>query len=140
VRHLHRCRLSHRDLKATNLLMTADLEHQDSPFQPVGAVARGASLASLLPLPASPVWFIDLVGVRLHAHLSRSRRWQNLARLNASFHESRALSRTDKLRFLRAYLLWNLKGKGAWKNWWRGIASATAHKVARNARNGRVLA
>jgi tRNA A-37 threonylcarbamoyl transferase component Bud32 len=140
VRRLHRCRLSHRDLKASNLLIAADPDCLGSPFQPIAALPRGASLSSLLPLPASPVWFIDLVGVRLHAHLSRRRRWQNLARLNASFHQSGTLSRTDKLRFLRAYLLWNLKGKGAWKVWWRGIAAATADKVARNARNGRVLA
>jgi tRNA A-37 threonylcarbamoyl transferase component Bud32 len=140
VRRLHRCRLSHRDLKAANLLLTGELESQASPFQPVGAVAAGATISSLLPLPASPVWFIDLVGVRLHSHLSRSRRVLNLARLNASFHQSRHVSRTDKLRFLRTYLLWNLKGRGAWKTWWRAIDAATGAKVARNLRTGRVLA
>jgi hypothetical protein len=140
VRQLHRCRLSHRDLKAANLLMTADLERPANLFQQVGAVAAGASISSILPLPASPVWFIDLAGVRLHAHLSRARRVQSLARLNASFHQSRIINRTDKLRFLRAYLLWNLKGRGTWKAWWRAIEAATNAKVLRNARSGRVLA
>ena len=65
---------------------------------------------------------------------------QNLARLNASFYQSRTLTRTDKLRFLRIYLLWNLRGPGAWKDWWRAIAAATEAKVARNACSGRVLA
>jgi hypothetical protein len=92
-----------------------------------------------LPLPASSVWFIDLVGVRLHARLTLSRRVQNLARLNASFYQSRALTRTDRLRFLRAYLLWNLHGRGTWKRWWRAIAAATEAKAARNARSGRIL-
>jgi hypothetical protein len=85
------------------------------------------------------MWFIDLAGVRQHARLPRSRRIQNLARLHASFHQSRQLTRTDKLRFLRRYLLWNLVGKGAWKKWWKAIEEATARKVARNRQRGRVL-
>jgi hypothetical protein len=65
---------------------------------------------------------------------------QNLTRLNASFHESGVLTRTDKLRFLRGYLLWNLVGRGTWKSWWKEIDRATACKVARNHARGRVLA
>jgi hypothetical protein len=140
VRQLHRCRLSHRDLKAANLLVTAAADVADSPYRPETPSSPRAPLSSLLPLPASSVWFIDLVGVRLVARLSHRRRVQNLARLNASFHQSPALTRTDRLRFLRAYLVWNLHGRGAWKKWWRAIALATAAKAARNARSGRVLA
>jgi tRNA A-37 threonylcarbamoyl transferase component Bud32 len=140
VCQLHHCRLSHRDLKAANLLISRALADQNSPFQPVDPVAPGATLASRLPEPAHSVWFIDLVGVRLHAYLSRHRRARDLARLHASFHASPALTRTDKLRFLRAYLRWNLQGRGGWKTWWRAIAAATRAKVARNARRGRVLA
>jgi tRNA A-37 threonylcarbamoyl transferase component Bud32 len=140
VRHLHRCRLSHRDLKANNLLIARDLERPVPPFVPVAGVLPEVPLPSLLPLPASAVWFIDLAGVTLHARLPRSRRIQNLARLNASFHTSRGLTRTDKLRFLRTYLLWNLCGRGGWKSWWRAVARATSLKVARNARRGRILA
>jgi tRNA A-37 threonylcarbamoyl transferase component Bud32 len=139
VRQLHRCRLSHRDLKAANVLLTTD-EDGEAPYRPIPPGPAQAPLSSLLPLPASAVWFIDLVGVRLHAQLSRARRVQNLARLNASFHQSPALTRTDRLRFLRAYLAWNLHGQGAWKRWWRAVAAATAAKAARNERSGRVLA
>jgi tRNA A-37 threonylcarbamoyl transferase component Bud32 len=111
VRELHRRHLSHRDLKAANVLVAGE-----------------------------QVWLIDLVGVSRPRHLTRARRVQNLARLNASFHDEPALTRTDKLRFLRVYLQWGLLGNGGWKKWWREIAQATADKVARNQRKGRPLA
>src|SRR5262249_2129644 len=111
VRELHRRQVSHRDLKAANLLVNAD-----------------------------GVWLIDLVGVRLLRRLPRRRRVQDLARLHASFCRSPLLTRTDKLRFLRTYLQWGLTGRQRWKRWWREIAAATEAKVARNLRNGRPLA
>jgi hypothetical protein len=113
VRELHRRGLSHRDLKAANILITEG---------------------------NSSIWLIDLVGVRLHDRLSRRRKMQNLARLHASFFQSAALTRTDKLRFLRMYLHWGMLGRGSWKRWWREIEKATRAKVARNARSGRPLA
>jgi hypothetical protein len=139
IRRLHHCRLSHRDLKATNLLIAPNLDSPPLPFLHVDAVTPGAPMPNHLPLPASPVWFLDLSGVTRHGRLSRARRVQNLARLNASFHQSPALTRTDRLRFLRAYLLWNLVGRGAWKNWWKAIDRATGRKRARNFRHGRAL-
>jgi hypothetical protein len=139
IRNLHRCQLSHRDLKATNVFIAVDLDSLQSPFLPVDAVPPTVPIPNLLPLPASPVWILDLAGVRLHARLSRARRVQNLTRLHASFYRSRYLTRTDKLRFLRCYLLWNLVGRGAWKGWWKAIDRATARKVARNIRRGRRL-
>jgi hypothetical protein len=111
VRELHRRHLSHRDLKAANVLVAGE-----------------------------KVWLIDLVGISRPRQLSQARRVQNLARLHASFHDQPALTRTDKVRFLRVYLQWGLLGKGGWKKWWREIAQATADKVARNQRNGRPLA
>jgi hypothetical protein len=116
VRELHRRHLSHRDLKATNVL--------------VGQVAN-LSYAC---------WLIDLVGVSLHRRLTRRRMVQNLARLHASFCQSPALTRTDKLRFLRVYQQWGLFGRHRWKRWWREVEQATQAKVTRNARTGRPLA
>lgn len=113
---LHRRNLSHRDLKAANLL-----------------VAQSDSAATA-------VWLIDLVGVHLYRRLRRKRRVQNLARLNASFHNSTALTRTDRLRFLRTYLQWGLRGRGGWKRWWRAIEHLTLAKATRNRRVGRPLA
>jgi tRNA A-37 threonylcarbamoyl transferase component Bud32 len=108
VRALHDRQLAHRDLKAANILVSD-----------------------------SRLWLIDLVGVERWRRLPRSRRIQNLARLHTSFQQHPLISRSDKLRFLRVYLQWGLKGRGDWKRWWREIAVATAVKLAKNARRGR---
>lgn len=111
VRELHRRHIAHRDLKACNLLVSDER-----------------------------VWFIDLVGVRLNRRLARRRCVQNLARLHASFCHNPAVTRTERLRFLHIYLQSAFAGGQRWKRWWREIAAATAAKVARNERSGRVLA
>jgi tRNA A-37 threonylcarbamoyl transferase component Bud32 len=114
LRHLHARRLSHRDLKASNLL-TAE-SFGDARF-----------------------WFIDLVGVRRHARVGRLRKVLNLARLNASFLTNPLVTRTLKLRFLLAYLQSGLHGSACWKDRWRAIAAATEVKRAKNVRSGRPL-
>ena len=131
VRDLHDRGVSHRDLKAVNVLVVRDdSARQDASAEPLDH----------WPLTASRVWLIDLVGVRRHRRLGRRRKVQNLARLHASFVSDPSLSRTDKLRFLRVYLRWGLHGSAGWKGWWREVARATQDKVTRNARNGRPLA
>jgi tRNA A-37 threonylcarbamoyl transferase component Bud32 len=114
VRDLHGRHLAQRDLKAANVL--------------VQNTATGVAL-----------WLIDLAGTTRHRTLSRRQRVQNVARLHASFHDRPALTRTDRVRFLRTYLGWGLYGKQGWKDWWRAVAAATRKKVTKNARNGRVL-
>ncbi len=137
LRELHRRCLSHRDLKAANILVSRDYSAFFSPFSDQ---AWTTATQSLLPIFASTVWLIDLVGVRRHRSLCRSRRVRNLARLNASFAEGSKLTRSDRVRFLRTYLRWGLHGKGDWKSWWRAIERATLEKVRRNHRQGRQLA
>ena len=110
-RGLHERQLSHRDLKAGNILAAEDR-----------------------------IWLIDLVGMRVFMQLSREERIQNLTRLNASFHAHPLLTRTDKLRFLRTYQNWGLHSSGRWKKWWKAIDKATLAKVARNRSRGRPLA
>jgi tRNA A-37 threonylcarbamoyl transferase component Bud32 len=111
VRAMHERQLSHRDLKAGNILASDE-----------------------------GVWLIDLVGMRVFRHLPREERVQNLTRLHASFHASPLLTRTDKLRFLRTYQNWGLHSSGTWKKWWIAIDHATRAKVARNHKRGRPLA
>jgi tRNA A-37 threonylcarbamoyl transferase component Bud32 len=134
IRDLHQRQLSHRDLKAANILV----RHWDAR-PPAPAPVQSAAPLGLLHMPAASVWLIDLVGVELFRALPRHRKIQNLGRLNASFHSRSYLTRTDRLRFLRIYLNWGLPGQGNWKSWWRQIEKATLQKIARNRRHGRPL-
>jgi hypothetical protein len=128
VRDLHERRLGHRDLKAANILV--QIRPQDPAGHPLVPGECG---------PQGPVWLIDLVGVTRQRRLSRARRVQNLARLHASFCRHPAITRADKLRFLRTYLRWGLRGRAGWKCWWQQIERATEAKIARNVASGRVL-
>src|SRR4029077_1080403 len=109
VLELHRRMLSHRDLKAANILMSP----ARCPLSRLHAQDTGAPVNALTP------WLIDLVGLSPYRRLRRARRVQNLARLHASFHQHKSLTRTDKLRFLRVYLQWGVLARGDWKRWWR---------------------
>jgi tRNA A-37 threonylcarbamoyl transferase component Bud32 len=110
LRRMHDRGVSHRDLKAANVLF-----------------ANGTDPT-----------LIDLVGVRTGVRLSAARRAKELARLNASFLNMPGVSRTDRLRFLRAYLAAGPALAG-WKTWWEMVSAATAAKVAKNRRTGRPL-
>lgn len=112
VRQVHAQGWSHRDLKASNLLVGRD----------------------------GHVSVIDLVGVSRPWRLTACRRARDLARLNASFLDGPSVSRTDRLRFLRIYLNWALHGRGNWKIWWRQVAQVSEQKRRRNLRSGRPLA
>jgi len=112
VRLMHERGVAHRDLKAANILVAPDGGCQ----------------------------FIDLVGARTHRRTPREARVRDLGRLNASFLTSPHITRADRLRFLRTYLAWGLRGRGEWKVWWDRVAGATEEKVRRNERNRRPLA
>jgi hypothetical protein len=116
LRMLHERSLSDRDLKAANLLLLGDPDADDVRLS-----------------------VIDLAGVRLIHPLPKHRRIQNLARLSLSLAEVPGRTRTDSLRFLRAYLPWGLSPHNDWKGLWRAIASASQAKRERNQRQGREL-
>jgi hypothetical protein len=137
LREMHGRCLSHRDLKAANILVSRDNSTFCSPFS---EKAWTTSSHGLLPIFATSVWLIDLVGVRRYRRLSRARKIQNLARLNASFPRGGSLTRADRLRFLRTYLRWSLHGTANWKAWWHAIDQATLEKIVRNHKRGRPLA
>jgi len=135
VRDLHLRQLSHRDLKAANILVVSGECLGVSSNEPLATTYH----SPLTTHQAPSVWLVDLVGVRRHRQLSRRRRVRNLARLHASFYHAPALTRTDRLRFLRLYLRWGLFGRDGWKRWWREIDVAARAKIARNARLQRPL-
>ncbi len=112
IRLMHERGISHRDLKAANILITTNGDCQ----------------------------FLDLDGVRIHRHVNRQTRVRDVMRLNASFLTSTRITRTMRLRFLRTYLLWSLRGKEGWKRWWIEIDEATQKKVWQNAQRNRPLA
>ncbi|HEX4606970.1 MAG TPA: lipopolysaccharide kinase InaA family protein [Urbifossiella sp.] len=111
VRQMHDRHVSHRDLKAPNLI----LENGTDPV------------------------FIDLVGVRVGRPVPAAQRAKELARLNASFLHSPVVRRSDRLRFLRAYLAAGPAAGGDWRSWWTAVARATVAKVEKNRRSGRPI-
>ncbi len=117
VRTMHDHQVSHRDLKAPNILM------------------RNATRNLLT---AEPV-LIDLVGVEVGQEVFVSVRIRDLARLNASFVVTTTVTRSDRLRVLQSYFGWRKPAGAEWKIWWREIAVATQSKVKKNERSGRPL-
>lgn len=112
LRQMHDRHVSHRDLKAANVLLEAGTDPT----------------------------LIDLVGVRVGRAVNVRQRVRELARLNASFLQSPRVRSADRLRFLRAYLAAGERRPEGWKEWWRAAAAATAAKVDKNRRSGRPLA
>jgi len=119
ITRLHRHGFSHRDLKAAHILIHTDELERDRLD--------------------SSLWLLDLVGLSSPLMLSRRRRIQNLARLEASFYYEATISRTDRVRFLRAYLPNGLRERQEWKRWWREIALAAQRKILRNQEQNRPL-
>ena len=113
IRTLHDRGVSHRDLKAPNILLSGRLR--------------------------TPV-LIDLVGVAVHTVVTDRLRCRDLARLNAGFVHSPQVSHTVRLRLLKAYLTAWPRLHTEWKPWWRAIAAATVKKVLKNLHRGRPLA
>lgn len=111
IGEMHRRCLSHRDLKAANILATS----------------------------AGELILIDLVGMERLRNLGRRRKVQNLARLHLSFCLDSGLSLSEKLRFLGTYLRSGGGECRDWKSWWREIAAATMKKIEQNRRRGRPL-
>jgi len=94
---MHAWNVDHRDLKAPNLML----------------VENGDALKAYL---------IDLDGVRLVRQLSEKRRARNLARLATSMEAHPWVTRTDRLRFLRAYFAVAPLEQHDWKWFWRRIS------------------
>ena len=114
LRTMHDRNITHRDLKASNILVS----HAGSQGK-------------------SKLWLIDLDGVHIWQRVPQRHRVQNLTRFYVNFHRSHWLTRTDLLRFLKLYLGREFRDRGHWKTLWRRIECQTRKKLRRNQRKGR---
>lgn len=114
IGRMHAWRISHGDLKGCNLV----------------AVDNGERVATYL---------LDLDSVRFLCRMTPARQANDLARLAASIEAHPWLSRTVRLRFLRAYLA-ELNAGTPWKQLWRQTSQRAVLIVDRFRRVGRSIA
>lgn len=107
LRLMHDRRVTHHDLKASNVLATAprDLAHPE-------------------------LWLVDLDSAQTWLRPPERERIQNIGRLAASFHGQDCLTRADYLRFVRTYLGGNAFRQGRWKPLWRRVRVWVERKVS----------
>ncbi len=108
---MERHRLHHRDLKASNILLTN----------------WGGSAGDM------QVWIMDLEGLGRRRAWESNRRWQPLVRLAASLIGYAALTRGDYARLLRAYLARVGLPQDSWRQHYR-VLSRRAADYARRSR------
>jgi hypothetical protein len=106
VKDLQAKGFAHRDFKAPNLLVQWD---------PAGDRPPRLTL-------------VDLDGLVLRRRLSRRERLRPLMRLNVSLDEAKLITRTDRLRFLRAYLIGPGRSDAGWKAIWQELAGMSRRK------------
>lgn len=107
LRAAHGRGLVHGDLKAANIL-----------------VAPGG--------PGGKLWLIDLDAARLRKPAHFEACCRDLARLNCSFLDTRRLSRTHRLRFLKAYLQ---DRPAALRQAWRTVQGLSVRKLRSSGRS-----
>lgn len=109
---MHARRVSHRDLKASNLLVKV-----------VGKDVR--------------TWLIDTDGARIQRRLSARRRAADLARLATSVEAHPWVTRSVRYRFLREYARQFSRGEVNEKSIWRSVARRAKRLVSRKKREGK---
>lgn len=106
IKQMHERGFSHRDFKAPNVLITGVKDGPDC-IRP---------------------WLIDLDGLRLRRSVSSKSRLRVLMRLGVSLEHCASVTRTDRLRFLKACLRGPGRSDAAWKEVWRDLAMWSAQK------------
>lgn len=97
IGRMHDSRISHRDLKGTNLIL----------------LERDTGVDALV---------VDLDGLRIRRRLGSRERVDNLARMAVSLAMHAWVTRGDRLRFLRDYVGELQEDNGDWKSLWRAVA------------------
>jgi tRNA A-37 threonylcarbamoyl transferase component Bud32 len=115
VAAMHSHQISHRDLKAANLLVREQPGRIDA-------------------------YVVDLDGVVIRRSLSSDVRWRNLARLSVGLELHRCVSRTTRLRFVHAYLADTATAREAWKTLWRSVTERCVALSVRKQQSARAAA
>lgn len=135
VEFLHRmesCGLHHRDLKASNFLIT----NWDSTCGTDFPTTCGTGSPTGQSEPR--IWIVDLDGLSSHRPLSGRARRQPLMRLAASLLSYPTVTRTDYARFLKDYLSQTGTPQDQWKRRFRELrqrASTYVHRARRRKRH-----
>ncbi|MDO8446310.1 MAG: lipopolysaccharide kinase InaA family protein [Deltaproteobacteria bacterium] len=79
-------------------------------------------------------YLIDTGGIRSIRGISHRRRIKNLERINRFFLDTRVVSSTDRMRFLRIYLGGSTADHVILKKYWREIEQRTILKLKKNVR------
>lgn len=108
---MHAASLSHRDLKAGNLLL----------------INRPSSVEAFV---------IDLDGARRLLWLSRARRLWDLSRLVYALESDAVVTHATRLRFLKAYLKALGENPAIWKDDWRQLAKLTRKRGSKKTLRG----
>jgi tRNA A-37 threonylcarbamoyl transferase component Bud32 len=107
VKTIHNFQIAHGDMKAKNILVkTGDGQHL--------------------------FFLLDLDSLKIKKSLSRKERIRDLARLNASFLDTRLLSRSDRMRFLITYLSEDPQTGSPKRIYWREIAATTENQLRKS--------
>ena len=106
LKRLHSREFVHRDFKAANILVKL-------PREPNG--------------PAR-AWLVDVDGIKQKAVASEQDRLRPLVRLSVSLEVSPQVTRSDRLRFLKRYMLAPGKTDRDWKPLWRRLATEANRK------------
>ena len=120
--------LHHRDLKASNILISGSLASTGMMQTPSRHVSESRD-----DLPAV---ILDLDGLRTWTLRRKAAERGRVTRLAASLLQYRSITRADYARFLRTYLAATNRDVGDWRTWFSQVASAASEynrlAVARN--------
>lgn len=109
MRRFHDRGFSHRDFKAQNLLVQWAEPFEDRPL----------------------ITMVDMDGVRYVGTADRATRDRALVRLAVSMLDIPGCTRTDRLRFLRRYMMHFGRSDASWRAYWRELDTGVRQKRQR---------
>ena len=111
IRAMHDRGIRHGDLKSANILVEKKEGQNDT------------------------LYLVDLDSTKIKTRLERKDKIGDLARLNVSLLNTRIVSTSDRLRFLKHYLHVSKKKDGGVRNYWKETVLKTQKKLKQSGRN-----